>query len=75
MYLMRLFVVTTVQLIFVGTAPAQPAANAAAPPAAVNVATAMRAPEAPTIDGDVLGDPAWAQFWQEQPNEGQPATR
>ncbi len=42
--------------------------------------TASRAPEAPTIDGDVLGDPAWAQatpittFWQEQPNEGQPAS-
>ena len=44
------------------------------------MATASRAAEAPTLDGDVLGDPAWAQatpitgFWQEQPDEGQPAS-
>src|SRR5829696_1990816 len=62
------------------TAVAQPAATTTAPAGAVNVATATRAPEAPTIDGDVLGDPAWAQatpittFWQEQPNEGQPSS-
>ncbi len=36
--------------------------------------------EAPTVDGDVLGDPAWQSvvplsgFWQEQPIEGAPAT-
>ncbi len=39
-----------------------------------------RAGSAPTVDGDVLGDPAWADappmsgFWQEQPFEGQPST-
>ncbi len=62
-------------------AAAQPAAggvNTAA--ASANVAAASRAPEAPMLDGDVLGDPAWAQatpitgFTQEQPNEGQPVS-
>ena len=48
--------------------------------ATANVATAARAAEAPTLDGDVLGDPAWAQatpitgFTQEQPNEGEPVS-
>jgi hypothetical protein len=43
--------------------------------------TAMPLVEAPQIDGEVLGDPAWAQvpptsgFYQVQPNEGQPATQ
>jgi hypothetical protein len=55
---------------------AQPAVGSSAA-AAANVATASRAVEAPTLDGDVLGDPAWAQavpitgFTQEQPNEGE----
>lgn len=58
---------------------AQPAAGASSA-AAVNLATASRAPEAPTLDGEVLGDAAWAQatpitgFTQEQPNEGQPVS-
>ena len=80
MYLKPLVVVAAIQLFIVVAASAQPAADATAPPAAANVATATRAVGAPTIDGDVLGDPAWAQavpittFWQEQPNEGQPAS-
>jgi hypothetical protein len=43
-------------------------------------ATASAASEAPTLDGDVLGDPAWAAataidgFLQEQPVEGAPAS-
>ena len=58
---------------------AQPAAGASSA-ATANIATASRATEAPTLDGDVLGDPAWAQavpitgFTQEQPNEGQPVS-
>ncbi|MDP2052305.1 MAG: carbohydrate binding family 9 domain-containing protein, partial [Acidobacteriota bacterium] len=49
-------------------------------PGSANVATAVRVTEAPTLDGDVLGDPAWnaatpiTGFVQEQPNEGQPAS-
>ena len=80
MYLKRLLVITSIQLFSVAVAAAQPAANATPLPAAANVATASRAIEAPIIDGDVLGDPAWAQatpittFWQEQPDEGQPAS-
>jgi hypothetical protein len=60
-----------------GLAFAQPAAPAGG---AGLAATATRALEAPTLDGDVLGDPAWAQatpitgFTQEQPNEGQPSS-
>ncbi|MGH9385087.1 MAG: DUF5916 domain-containing protein [Vicinamibacterales bacterium] len=49
------------------------------PPSALS-ATAVRAAEVPTVDGDVAGDPAWAnatpisEFWQEQPDEGQPSS-
>lgn len=62
-----------------GPAFAQPSTSSASA-AAANLATASRAPEAPTLDGDVLGDAAWAQaipitgFTQEQPNEGQPVS-
>src|SRR3990170_4992121 len=51
-----------------------------APPASGLVATAVRIAEAPTLDGDVAGDPVWAAaptvsaFWQEQPDEGQAAS-
>jgi hypothetical protein len=44
------------------------------------VGTALEVAEAPVLDGEVLGDPAWASvvpltgFWQEQPFEGQPST-
>ncbi len=61
-------------------AAAQPAAPAAAPLAATLSTTATRASEAPTVDGDVANDPAWksvtpiTNFWQEQPDEGQPAS-
>ena len=78
MSLMRLLVIPAF-LITSSIAAAQPASNAT-PPAAANVATATRVAEAPTLDGDVLGDPAWAQaapitsFSQEQPNEGQPVS-
>jgi Domain of unknown function (DUF5916) len=43
-------------------------------------ATASAVQEEPTIDGDVLSDTAWQHaapitgFWQEQPEEGQPAS-
>ena len=44
------------------------------------VARAIEAAEPPTVDGDVLGDPAWRDappitgFWQTMPDEGRPAT-
>jgi hypothetical protein len=44
------------------------------------VVAATRVQQPPTLDGDVLGDPAWQQatptdtFWQEQPDEGQPVS-
>jgi hypothetical protein len=61
------------------SAPQMPIAAAATAPAALT-ATAARVAEAPTLDGDVLDDPVWHQapvitgFWQEQPDEGQPAS-
>jgi hypothetical protein len=79
MYSTRLILGTAAFVFSVTSALAQPA-TPAAPAGTANVATAMRAAEAPTLDGDVLGDAAWAQatpittFWQEQPNEGQPAS-
>ncbi|HSD26729.1 MAG TPA: hypothetical protein VLL75_05450, partial [Vicinamibacteria bacterium] len=58
-----------------------PGAGAAAPPAATPPAEppearAVRAEVAPVVDGDVLGDPAWAnapaltEFWQTAPEAG-----
>ena len=67
-------------LVTASSSAAQPAAPASAPLAATLTTTATRAPEAPTIDGDIAGDPAWqsatpiTNFWQEQPDEGQPAS-
>ncbi len=82
MYPTRLVLLSFVFLAFCGVheAAAQSAAPAGAPLAAALSTTATRAVEAPIIDGDVLGDPAWQAatpitgFWQEQPNEGQPAS-
>jgi Domain of unknown function (DUF5916) len=43
-------------------------------------AQAVRVQEGPLVDGNVLEEPAWQQapvisgFWQEQPDEGQPAS-
>jgi hypothetical protein len=66
----------------IGTASAQPALAQVAGPGGSSrpTATAVRVPEGPTLDGDVLGDPVWSHappitgFWQEQPDEGQPAS-
>jgi hypothetical protein len=50
------------------------------PVRAAQAATASRVAEAPTLDGDVLNDPAWAQaapiagFTQEQPDDGAPVS-
>ena len=49
-------------------------------PAAVPSVTAIAVDRAPVLDGQVLGDPAWADavpatsFWQTAPNEGQPVS-
>ena len=60
------------------------AAHAAAPLSAQTpgppTVTAARVEQAPSLDGDVLNDPAWqraepaSHFWQEQPDEGQPSS-
>jgi len=50
------------------------------PPAEPPQATALRSDVRPVMDGDVLGDPAWAaapaitDFWQTAPVEGAPAS-
>lgn len=55
-----------------------PAGSPALRPRPTGVAVAV--PEGPTLDGDVLGDPAWKAatpitgFWQEQPTEGAPSS-
>src|SRR5687768_2761739 len=77
MYTFRLAACSIFSVIVAAAAVAQPA-NSNSSAAAANVATASRAAEAPTLDGDVLGDAAWAAatpitgFTQEQPNEGEP---
>jgi Domain of unknown function (DUF5916) len=69
----------TLVSLFLAVAVAQQNGRPARPPAAPEL-TAVSAPEAPTLDGDVLTDPAWqgatpgTSFWQEQPDEGQPAS-
>jgi len=66
--------------LFTVDAVAQTAVPASAPIGTTLSTTATRATEAPVIDGDVGGDPAWKSatpitgFWQEQPDEGQPAS-
>jgi len=51
------------------------------PPAERPVMQAYSLDTVPVVDGTVLGDPAWAglvpatEFWQVQPDEGQPATQ
>ena len=58
-----------------GQGPAAPRAPSSRPALA-----AARVEQPPVLDGDVLGDPAWqaaepsGTFWQEQPDEGQPAS-
>ena len=75
MYFTRL-----VLLSALGLFAATLSASAQTKPGSANVATALRATEVPTLDGDVLGDPAWknappiTSFVQEQPDEGQPAS-
>ena len=78
MYMNRqLSIVSAVALLLCLTASRSAAQTK---PGSANLATAVRATEAPTIDGDVLGDPAWKSatpitgFVQEQPDEGQPAS-
>ena len=75
MYFTRLVVLSALGLFAVTLG-----ASAQTKPGSANVATALRATEVPTLDGDVLGDPAWknappiTSFVQEQPDEGQPAS-
>jgi Domain of unknown function (DUF5916) len=58
------------------TATAQIQESHAARPSVV----ATRVTQAPVLDGEVIGDAAWqpatpvSDFWQEQPDEGQPST-
>jgi hypothetical protein len=75
----RLFVFTASAFFALSSiCAAQPSASASA--STTHVTTASRAAEAPTLDGDVLGDPAWSKavpvsgFLQEQPDEGQPVS-
>jgi len=55
--------------------------DAAARPALPPKLSAIRLSVAPVIDGDVLGDEAWSdivpasEFWQVQPDDGEPATQ
>jgi hypothetical protein len=58
-----------------------PASSTSSAPSGTGLtATAVRTVEPPVIDGDVAGDPAWEKatpqtaFWQEQPDEGEPAS-
>jgi hypothetical protein len=62
-------------------APQAPqASTAAVAPDARPVLTSSRVKQGPSLDGEVLGDPAWkgatpvSTFWQEQPDQGQPAS-
>ena len=67
---------TAVLLLAATTATAQTPQKPEGRPAIA----ATRVTTAPSLDGDVVGDPAWQQatpasgFWQEQPDEGQPSS-
>lgn len=77
----RIAAASFVATLFCGSsAAAQSAPSAGAPVGTTLSTTATRVTEAPIIDGDIAGDPAWTSaapitsFWQEQPDEGQPAS-
>jgi hypothetical protein len=63
-----------------GGQPTQTLSLPASTPTGKPTAVAIRVAEGPALDGDVLNDPVWADappitgFWQEQPDEGQPAS-
>ena len=75
MYSTRLVIVSALSLLTVALG-----ASAQTRPGSANMAAATRVSEAPVLDGDVLGDPAWAAappitgFIQEQPDDGQPVS-
>lgn len=77
---LRLCFPLVLSLCSAAAAFAQPATGGAVAATGTHLATATRAPEAPTLDGDVIGDSAWANatpitaFTQEQPNEGAPSS-
>ncbi len=80
----RVYSVLLAGLFLAALAPAGARAQATmaepAPAGATPHATAVHRETAPTLDGDVLGDPAWAEvppltsFWQTTPDEGAPAS-
>ncbi|HYE87080.1 MAG TPA: DUF5916 domain-containing protein [Vicinamibacterales bacterium] len=78
MSLIRSFLLTT--FLILTAAPIVSAQSPSTAPGGAHVATAARSAEAPALDGDVLGDAAWAKatpisaFTQEQPDEGQPVS-
>ncbi len=57
------------------------ASPALAAPATTPTAEAGALEQIPTLDGNVIGDPAWggitpiSEFWQIQPSDGMPATQ
>jgi Domain of unknown function (DUF5916) len=69
-------VVTQFHVSTISAAQNQLPSNERTPPAV----TATRAQQVPTLDGDITSDPAWQEaaaatdFWQEQPDEGQPSS-
>ncbi len=70
----------TLVYLLVALATAQQNGPAPDPRPGAPELTAVAVPQGPAVDGDVLNDPAWQQatpitaFWQEQPDEGQPAS-
>ncbi len=76
--MLRLALVLIASLAAPTTAGSAPVAT---PPSEPPQALAGRASDAPAIDGDVLGDPAWAgvepltDFWQTTPDAGNPASQ
>jgi Domain of unknown function (DUF5916) len=78
--LFKLFLSTAAFVLEAESALAQPAAQSGGVAPSPLSAVAQSIEDPPLVDGNVLGDPAWANatpitsFWQEQPNEGQPAS-
>jgi Domain of unknown function (DUF5916) len=73
-------VLTAATVLYLTLASNPSQTQSAAQPEAPPVLTAVRVAQPPSLDGDVLNDPAWqlakpaTTFWQEQPDEGQPAS-
>src|SRR5918995_6339202 len=77
---MRIVVWAVVGLVAIAPADGAQQSGGKTEAASARSVAATRVEQGPAIDGDLAGDPVWqaaapaSEFWQEQPDEGQPSS-